>query len=127
MSDAKIADITTAKMKGVAQWAFIRLLAIGSVLMEKWNNKMKKYIDYDNLEQEAYEMVCHARQQVDLVIANTIKSMIDGQPDALIRCKDCKYCGSEIKYGIKFAKCELKHNWMPQPDWFCADGERRQV
>lgn len=43
----------------------------------------------------------------------------------LVRCKDCKYCGSEIRDGIKFAKCELKHNWMPQPNWFCADGERK--
>ena len=43
----------------------------------------------------------------------------------IVRCKDCKYCGSEIRYGVKFAKCELKHNYMPQAEWFCADGERR--
>ena len=42
----------------------------------------------------------------------------------VIRCKDCKYCGSEIRDGVRFAKCELKHNWMPQGDWFCADGEK---
>lgn len=42
----------------------------------------------------------------------------------LVRCKDCKHCGYEIRDGIKFAKCELKHNWMPQADWFCADGEK---
>ena len=41
----------------------------------------------------------------------------------IVRCKDCKYCDSEIRDGIKFAKCELNHNWMPQPNWFCADGE----
>jgi hypothetical protein len=44
----------------------------------------------------------------------------------VVRCNDCKYCGSEISNGIKFAKCELKHNWMPQPNWFCADGERKE-
>lgn len=44
----------------------------------------------------------------------------------IVRCKDCKYCGSEIRDGIKFAKCELKHNWMPQAEWFCADGEKRR-
>ena len=48
---------------------------------------------------------------------------IDAVP--VVRCYDCKYCGSEIRDGIKFAKCELKHNWMPQPEWFCSDGERR--
>lgn len=47
------------------------------------------------------------------------------EQEAVIRCKDCKYCGSKIMNGIKFAKCELKHNWMPQPNWFCADGEKR--
>ena len=43
----------------------------------------------------------------------------------IVRCKDCKYCGSEIRDGVKFANCELHHNWMPQADWFCADGEKR--
>lgn len=47
------------------------------------------------------------------------------QPE-IVRCKECKYCGSYIRDGIKFAKCELKHNWMPQSEWFCADGERRE-
>ncbi len=46
---------------------------------------------------------------------------------AVIRCKDCKYRCSEIRGGIKFAKCELKHNWMPQADWFCADGESKSA
>ena len=44
----------------------------------------------------------------------------------LIRCRNCKYCGSETRDGVRFAKCELKHNRMPQGDWFCADGERRE-
>ena len=82
---------------------------------------MKKYIDYDNLEQEAYEMFCHARQQVDLVIANTIKSMIDGQPDALIRCKDCKRLSSPENV-VPFCNHIKK---FVDADWFCADGERR--
>ena len=41
----------------------------------------------------------------------------------IVRCKDCKYCTTEEKYDARYPKCELKHNWMPQPDWFCADGE----
>lgn len=54
-----------------------------------------------------------------------VLELLKSQPQ-IVRCKDCKYCGSEIRHGIKFAKCELKHNWMPQEDWFCADGERRE-
>ena len=55
-----------------------------------------------------------------------VADIIGNMPDTVVRCKNCKYCGSEIRDGIKFAKCELKHNWMPQPEWFCADGEQRE-
>ena len=86
---------------------------------------MKKYIDYDSLEQEAYEMVCHARQQADLVIANTIKAIIGEQPDALVRCQDCKYWpGNGTETGV------LPH-WLPckyiqrEPYYYCADAKRR--
>ena len=46
------------------------------------------------------------------------------KPKELVRCKDCKYgepwgtligCGTSKGFGIT-------HN----PDWFCADGERRE-
>lgn len=94
----------------------------GSAQMEKGGYKMKKYIDYDSLEQETYEMFCHARQQADLVVANTIKAMIDEQPDALVRCKDCKHgkpgaCG----HGV-----DCDGVWHDD-DWFCADGEKRET
>lgn len=79
---------------------------------------MKKYIDYDSLEQEAYEIVCHARQQVDLIIANTIKSMIDKQPDAIVRCKDCKWYDEQISM---CDNCGLPR----EQTFFCADCERR--
>ena len=55
----------------------------------------------------------------------TIDALESNNAQEIVRCNDCKYCGSEIRDGIKFAKCELKHNWMPQPEWFCSDGERR--
>lgn len=77
---------------------------------------MKKYIDYNSLEQEAYEILCHARQQVDVIVANTIKSMIDKQPDALVRCKNCKH------YMTIHCTCD---GCCISDDWYCADGERK--
>jgi len=56
------------------------------------------------------------------IIMRDALALLKEQPE-IVRCKDCKYCSSEIRDGIKFAKCELKHNWMPQTNWFCADGE----
>jgi hypothetical protein len=39
----------------------------------------------------------------------------------LVRCKDCKYWSKEHDQN-----CMIKQGWFPvKPDWFCADGERR--
>ena len=39
----------------------------------------------------------------------------------LVRCKDCKYWSKEHAQN-----CMIKQGWFPvKPDWFCADGERR--
>ena len=76
-----------------------------------------RLIDADALADALFEK----RKKYPQWVADTIGKM----PDAVVRCKDCKYRGSEIRDGIKFAKCELKHNWMPQNNWFCADGERK--
>ena len=37
----------------------------------------------------------------------------------LIRCKDCKYNDD--------GECVIKAGWFPvKPDWFCADGVRKE-
>ena len=59
--------------------------------------------------------------------------IIDGMPDAIVRCKDCKhgslYCTEDV-CGETLIECNRPaldgsieiHVW----DWFCADGKRRQ-
>ena len=46
--------------------------------------------------------------------------IIDGMPDAIVRCKDCKHRDPEDH------KCDCGHDiqWqLPRADdWFCADG-----
>ena len=52
----------------------------------------------------------------------------------VVRCKDCKY-GAPTKNGFldDMIACENKDSpcgyssWLCQPDWFCADGERREL
>lgn len=59
----------------------------------------------------------------------------DGNPDHdfvyVTRCKDCKWfdcrnfvCNNDILAG-RIADCGCYPNFNVEPDWFCADGERR--
>ena len=42
----------------------------------------------------------------------------------IVRCKDCKYLLEHDSYEWE---CEKKFGWFPvKPDWFCADGERKE-
>ena len=49
----------------------------------------------------------------------------------LTRCKDCKYCtiAADKKWRQSFEKsiyeCDHMNLNFVEPDWFCADGERR--
>ena len=55
----------------------------------------------------------------------------------IVRCKDCKHkpTGSGVNHDIEFpeqdyrcpCRCEdYWYSWMPDDDWFCANGERRE-
>lgn len=49
----------------------------------------------------------------------------------LIRCKDCKF-GEACKNGrgehgvMCYNSHNASHSWVHEPDWFCADGERKE-
>ena len=57
----------------------------------------------------------------------------------LIRCKDCKHrptdpenkgLGQSLVFPDDVCPCQIGDNWyswMPQDDWFCADGERKET
>ena len=58
---------------------------------------------------------------------NDVKDFSKSRPEwcqmtELVRCKDCKHCDTDT----------LEHCWCMilarsrEPDWFCADGERKQ-
>ena len=47
---------------------------------------------------------------------------LEEQP-GIIRCNDCKWFSKETE---KRGMCILHDYFTREPDWFCADGERRQ-
>lgn len=69
-------------------------------------------------------------------VLDVIKAVPPAQSE-IIRCKDCKHkpTGSGINHDIKFpdqdyrcpCRCEdYWYSWIPDDDWFCANGERRE-
>lgn len=62
------------------------------------------------------EWICEEVPAV--TIDGEIISTMLHQTNELIRCKDCKYNDD--------GECVIKAGWFPvQPEWFCADGERK--
>ena len=55
-----------------------------------------------------------------------VNFVVDNQPDAIVRCKDCKH-GEKVptfKYYPNVTWCN-KYLTSHNDNWFCADGERR--
>ena len=54
---------------------------------------------------------------------------VDAVP--VVRCKDCKYYQTDdvkcpCNIGLENSVPDAEYTWVPEPDWFCADGERRE-
>jgi hypothetical protein len=53
----------------------------------------------------------------------------------IVRCKDCKHYPlnpEQHTFRLKWPDCvcpcqsaDPYYSWVPKPDWFCKDGERR--
>ena len=59
------------------------------------------------------------------------RKLIEEAPDAIVKCKDCKYRSfycTEATDGTTLYECHHPcANSVPRPGyWFCADGERRE-
>jgi hypothetical protein len=54
-----------------------------------------------------------------------ISDEIDDEEECIVRCKDCKFGFSEYGYVFCTKPFVEKGNANHNPDWFCADGERR--
>ena len=54
--------------------------------------------------------------------ANGYDTGYENRDDEIVRCKDCKWY--QVSVYKPLAVCDAAHR-APGPDWFCADGERR--
>ncbi len=58
------------------------------------------------------------------ILPETIKAFEERNAPEIVRCKNCRHC--TFSDGEQLADCMIKQGWFPvKPDWFCADGERR--
>ena len=67
-----------------------------------------------------------------------VNFVVDYQPDAIVRCKDCKHrptdpenkgVGQSLVFPDDVCPCQIGDNWyswMPKDNWFCADGEEKR-
>ena len=56
-------------------------------------------------------------------VVGTIGEMFrNGQISEVVHCKDCSYYDPEWVD----EECRLFRDFTTEPDWFCADGERRR-
>lgn len=74
-----------------------------------------KLIDADALRQ-AILSTMPERSEVLLIV--------DNQPDAVVRCKDCKQ-GEQSVLPNRHLWCRI-HEFYREPDWYCADGEMKE-
>ena len=59
---------------------------------------------------------------VQAIAQETIDSFDAHNAPELIRCKDCKYWSEDF-----YRNCLKRSGWFrTTPDWFCADGRRKE-
>lgn len=109
---------------------FVKLLSEhGQIPLRGVLLKMR-LIDADALKR-AIATIMPSRVEVNLVV--------DDQPDAIVRCKDCKHRPKEPNletyesgFDLEFpegSKCPCRccddewYSWRPDDNWYCANGE----
>ena len=92
-----------------------------------------RLIDAHDLMERLYD--ANPKGRVEL--AELIKTEPTVDAVEVVRCKDCKHkpTGSGVNHDINFPKQDYRcpcrcedywYSWMPDDDWFCANGERRE-
>lgn len=85
--------------------------------------KNQKSIDCENCEYGGRSFQICERLVDDILV-------LLKEQEAIIRCKDCKWyqAGIDIN-GKPFTRCngDVRVYGHTKPDWFCADGERRDI
>lgn len=101
-----------------------------------------EYYDYSDIddvwdfyaEEQDINLTDGAKQIKDAMWVGYRKGKQDAQPE-IIRCKECIHRpqGTGVNHDITFPDWECPcqcddywYSWMPDDDWFCPNGERRE-
>ena len=80
---------------------------------------------------ELMKALKYDREQYDRGYSDGFTDGFEAADKSIVRCKDCKhYLTDDIEcpcnIGLADATPDAQYTWEPKPDWFCADGERRE-
>ena len=90
--------------------------------MLKWQRDIQGYGIYVDLINDAIELLGNQKKKKFLVDKN---GKITPLPQ-IVRCNDCKHIECIKARDIKEFEWCKKIDIETTPDWFCADGERRE-
>ena len=95
-----------------------------------------RLIDADKLRSGIEFVINDSKELVtSRVVRNAMLALVDRACtiDAVpgVYCKDCKHYLTEdvecpCNIGLADASPDAQYTWTPEPDWFCADGERKE-
>ena len=77
---------------------------------------------------EKTDAVRKENEKLKFVILSMPNWLNETRPE-VVRCKECKY-GEPTKnaLGEQMVRCEGEFtDWLRYPDWYCADGEKKEV
>ena len=82
-------------------------------------------IDAVNELTKWYYETYHEKRPTAIAVIDKLMDLPSAEPE-IIRCKDCKHMIINEKHEAKpMICCFTKMCGTTEPDWFCADGERR--
>lgn len=107
----------------------MRLIDVDSIKSAKYHDLSYTHIHPVGVDIQAYEMGWN----------DALDAVVESAPSVdaveVVRCKDCKHkpSGTGVNHDIEFldeicpCQCEdYWYSWMPQDNFFCAWGERRE-
>lgn len=81
-----------------------------------------KLIDTD----EAFRILSDYYHHRTETQADAMREALDRVPEAVVRCRDCKYIGSKLSPTDDYHTCKHKRTMIDAPvDGFCCWGERQ--
>lgn len=112
VKNASIANTQMLKKNGVKKDIYTGMRRLGSALMGKGS---EVGVNDDLISRSA---LLAAYDKAHQGPPGGARKLIEEAPEALVRCKDCRY------YHGRNEGCGGMGVYPPSGDWFCADGER---